>query len=268
MKFHKILGTAVVAFAALVSGGAYAGTITIGGQLGNANGGVNCGTGSHSTLLGSTVKEFNFDGLNGSTAYTPCPGAGPDANFVNYGAISTSSFNLGGGFGSISFSHSAMSSGDIVRGRLNGQSGDPWADNTPYLVIPGISQNLSNRLTLNLTGLTSQANYFGMYFGSVDNYNHVDFTLSDSTIVALNGSVIASALSAVASGGQFSTNSNVFVDFYSLGATINSITFYSDQRALEVDNFAFGSVPAPGALALLGLGLLGLGGLRRNRKAA
>ncbi len=257
-----------VALAALVSGVANAGTITIGGQLGNLNGGVNCGTGSHSTLLSSTVKEFNFDGINGSTAYTPCPGAGPDANFVNYGAIPTSAYNLGGGFGSISFSHSAMSAGDIVRGRLSGQSGDPWADSTPYLVIPGITQNLGNRLTLNLTGLTTQANYFGMYFGSVDTYNHINFTLSDSSVVNFNGTMIASALSAVASGGQFTTNSNVFVDFFSRGATINSITFYSDQRALEVDNFAFGSVPTPGAMALLGLGLLGIGGFRRNRVAA
>ena len=253
----------------LASGVANAATITIGGQHGNLNGNVNCGTGSHSTFLGSSVVEFNFDGVNGSSAYLPCPGAGPDANYVNYGAIPTSSFTLPSGFGSISFSHSAGSAGDIVRGRLNGQTGDPWADNTPYLVIPGIGQNLNNRLTLNLGGLTSGANYFGMYFGSVDTYNHVNFLMSDASVINFTGTAIAAALAATPNGGQFSTNSNVFVDFFANGASISSITFYSDQRALEVDNFAFGrAVPAPGALALLGLGLLGLGGLRRRKLAA
>ncbi len=257
----------IAAAVTLVSGAANAATITMGGQYGNLSGGVNCGTGSHSTFLGSTVTEFNFDGINGSSAYSPCstlPGQGPDANYVNYGAIPTSSFALSGGFGSISFSHSAVSAGDIVRGRLNGQTGDPWADNTPYLVIPGINQNLGNKLTLNLAGLTNAANYFGMYFGSVDTYNHVNFAMSDATTVNLTGTQIAAALSAAANGGQFSVNSNVYVDFFAHGATINSITFYSDQRALEVDNFAIGAVPAPGALALLGLGLLGLGAIRRR----
>jgi hypothetical protein len=91
--------------------------------------------------------------------------------------------------------------------------------------------------------------------------------MSDSSTIHLTGAAIAAALTAAPNGGQFSTSSNVFVDFFSVGATINSITFYSTQRALEVDNFAFGSVPSPGALALLGLGLLGLGAFRR-RKAA
>jgi hypothetical protein len=257
----------VAAVITLVTGTANAATITMGGQYGNLNGGVNCGTGSHSQFLGGSVAEFNFDGLNGSSAYTPCPGSGPDANFVNYGAIATTRFNVGGGFGNISFSHSAMSAGDIVRGRLNGQSGAPWADNTPYLVIPGLNQNINNRLTLNLTGLTTQANYFGMYFGSVDTYNNLIFSMSDSSTIHLTGAAIAAALTAAPNGGQFSTSSNVFVDFFSVGATINSITFYSTQRALEVDNFAFGSVPAPGALALLGLGLLGLGAFRRKKAA-
>ena len=261
----------LAAAAVLVSGAASASSITIGGQLGNLNGGVNCGTGSHSTYLGSSVVEFNFDGINGSTAYGPCPGTTPDAGYANFGAIPTGPYTLPSGFGTITFTHniaSGTSGGDIVRGRLEGQTGDPWADNTPYLVIPGIGQNLNNKLTLSLTGLASGANYFGMYFGSVDTYNNVKFTLSDGHVINLDGTTIANALSAVASGGQFTTNSNVYVDFFAVGATISTIQFSSSTRALEVDNFAFGlsPVPAPGAFALFGLGLLGLGATRRRMR--
>lgn len=60
----------------------------------------------------------------------------------------------------------------------------------------------------------------------------------------------------------YSTNyvGNAFHGFYDYGTGFNTV-------------FNFGTlggagVPAPGALALLGLGLLGIGGIRRNRKVA
>ena len=65
---------------------ANAGSITVGGHLG-PGGNVNCGTGAHSTYLGSTVAEFTVDGLNGSVPYTPCPGSGPDAAYHDYGPV-------------------------------------------------------------------------------------------------------------------------------------------------------------------------------------
>ena len=47
----------------------------------------------------------------------------------------------------------------------------------------------------------------------------------------------------------------------------DTIVGSSTQFAFEADDAAFGNVPEPGTLTLFGLGLIGLGLLRRRRAA-
>ena len=60
-----------------------------------------------------------------------------------------------------------------------------------------------------------------------------------------------------------------FGGFYS-DTAFTSLTILDSSDSVMIDNFAFGTaaaVPEPGTLALLGIGLLGMGAARRRKKA-
>ena len=231
-------------------------------QLGDPNGGVNCGSGRHSLNLGPGVTEFYFDDAgpygspcpNGNDANPPSLNNLGELNDLYVGPIATS-------LGDIEFT-AGDTDADVVTGLQGGQSGQPWADNSPYLVIAGIGHGSTGSVTVDISDTNS--NFFGLYWGSIDVYNTITFGMSDNTSQAFTGTQIIGGI--VADGNQFSVDSNAYIGWLVTGATIDSVTLSTTQRAIEVDNFAFGfiSVPAPGALALLGFGLLGLGMRRRT----
>ncbi|MBT1450586.1 hypothetical protein KJ365_06795 [Glaciecola sp. XM2] len=128
-----------------------------------------------------------------------------------------------------------------------------------FLTVPNPLSNGSATFTLD-----GDYNYFGLFWGSVDTYNTIEF-LNDGVLQAsVNGGNIDSLL---ANGSQASWRSNRFVNFnFSNGMEFDSVRLVSTSFAFETDNHAFARVSAPSVVGLLGLGILAMGALGRFKK--
>ena len=159
--------------------------------------------------------------------------------------------------------YSPATGNNYVTGNIPGVSATPPGDATRYLTI-----SPARGSTVTVT-LGSAANYFGFYAGSLDTFNEIRFNYSSGSpgFVVYTGTQLAAFASIPADGNQ--TVGRYFNIFSESGRTFSSVVLTSSKAAFETDNHAFGvaSVPAPGALALLGIGALGLFGAARRRVA-
>ncbi|WP_111642210.1 Npun_F0296 family exosortase-dependent surface protein [Marinimicrobium alkaliphilum] len=155
------------------------------------------------------------------------------------------------------------SSGDyaIVSGNLGGVYAEPLGTDAPYLTVPLDQSSGSATFDLGFS-----ANYFGLYWGSIDAYNSISFWSGGSMVDSFTGSDIVSP----ADGGQGSTDTNRYVNFDFGAMSFDQVMLSSTSYAFESDNHAFAlvSVPEPGVVVLFGLGILGLGLSRRRARKA
>lgn len=127
-----------------------------------------------------------------------------------------------------------------------------------YVTVP---DNVNSPPTVATAVLPGYYNYFGLWWGSVDDYNTLSFYDGNTLVASFTGSAITSPNAA--NGNQTAPTTNLYVNFLDLPA-FNKFSMSSTQYAFEADNIAIGNVPIPGALWLLGSGLVGLLTVRRK----
>ena len=137
------------------------------------------------------------------------------------------------------------------------------ADQTNYFTVPQSGEALTATVYFN----GAEYHYLGLFWGSVDNYNQVEFLNAGSVVAngTWSGQDILSP--SEANGNQSAPSTNLYVNFYGVpsfdAVRFTSFSGYggSSPFAFEFDNLAV--IPAPGAIVL---GIIGIGIVSRLRK--
>jgi hypothetical protein len=141
--------------------------------------------------------------------------------------------------------------------------GDPsdGADTTIYLTTGSGGSNPKAHVSLTFA---SPQRYFGLLWGSVDNYNTLDFYSSGVNVASFGGADVSkSAGLGNCTAGDQGKLGTCYVNINFLTGSFDEVRAHSSSYAFEFDNVAFSAnpigVPEPGTAGIFLLGLLLLG---------
>jgi len=141
----------------------------------------------------------------------------------------------------------------IAAAPYNPHVGGGVDDDTFYYTVPEDVTDSPKSATVFFGGGTY--NYLGLWWGSMDTYNKIDFYLGsfgNAAVATVTGSQVSLDS---ASGAQGDALNNAYVNIHGL-PDFDRAKFTSSQYAFEFDNLA---VPVPGAVLLGFLGLSAAG---------
>lgn len=210
-------------------------------------------------LTGLMANTFNVSSVNGGAATGSTKLNFDDLTLGN--ATQWADANVQVSFSGTANVVQGASSGIYAAPFVSGSNGigflapdQPTGVDTTHYLSTGIGA-----VTLQFS---SSQDYFGLLWGSVDNYNTLSFYNGDTLVGAFTGTQIW----ANANGDQ-GQSGTFYVNFNSLDGSFNKVVASSTQNAFELDNVAYNakSVPDSGAtLAFMGLAFTGLISLRRK----
>jgi hypothetical protein len=150
----------------------------------------------------------------------------------------------------------------LVNGDQSGKYAQPFGVNSQYLTVPNPSPTTQSAMFT----LGTAADYFGLFWGSIDSYNFISFYLNNSLVASYSGSDIVGQF---ANGNQLGYSSNRYINFDFGSESYDSVKLTSNGFAFESDNHAFKqlvSVSEPTTALLFLLGLVGLALARRQER--
>lgn len=193
------------------------------------------------------------------------------------GSYLTSQYAGTAGFTLVDFNsglpgNGVVNNAGLATGTVSGEHAKPLNDGTQYLTVPVSQPTSPGSFTLNLG---SSANYLGLYWGSIDwlnggaqssTYNRIELFNGQASVGIVSGLDLSTwNIATGTSGDQNAAGTNLYINIS--GIDFDKIVFSANQKAFEFDNVVYGAaVPEPATMLTLGLGLLGLAGLKRKFK--
>lgn len=197
------------------------------------------------------------------TVHAAVGGRPTEGSYVNFDALPLGS--AGGSIDGITVAFTGDA--QAVQGSLSGKYAEPYLSNSNGMRFgdpndgPDTTTYLSTGIGTVTMTLPRPENDLGLLWGSVDAYNSLDLYEGTTLVGSLTGADVTPN-----AGGDQGINGTFYVNVHSTLA-FDTVEARSSGYAFEIDNFAFDApvaVPEPTTIAVLGIGLIGLGWIRRK----
>ena len=139
-----------------------------------------------------------------STITTPSTTTSANGLMSTFGGVNTINFN------SSTTLPTGFVGGQVVQGNSGGQYASPNGDTSNFYAVGG-APSYTGTSTFTPGG---SYNYFGLYWGSIDAYNTITFSLAGAVVASYTGSAFPPA-----NGSTSAANTNEFVDFLFTGGS-------------------------------------------------